>query len=206
MVSARSARSATSGSRTDSRASKSPACAAADNASTTRRWRSLSGSGSVAPWFGGGALTVCELDVRVGGSWRMVFDQELDRPALGPLPRERYEFHEWSKARVNIDYHVEFDHHYYSVPYQLNGQEVEIRATLTTVEIFHRGERVASHPRSRQAYQATTVAEHRPKSHQQYLAWPPSRLIGWAQSVGPDTARLFAAILDSKPHPEMGYR
>ena len=136
----------------------------------------------------------------------MVFDQELDRPALGPLPRERYEFHEWSKARVNIDYHVEFDHHYYSVPYQLNGQEVEIRATLTTVEIFHRGERVASHPRSRQAYQATTVAEHRPKSHQQYLAWPPSRLISWAQSVGPATAQLFAAILESKPHPEMGYR
>ena len=132
--------------------------------------------------------------------------QELDRPALGPLPRERYEFHEWSKARVNIDYHVEFDRHYYSVPYTLNGQEVEIRSTLTTVEIFHRGERVASHPRSRQAYQATTVAEHRPKSHQQHLAWPPSRLIRWAQSVGPATAQLFAAILESKPHPEMGYR
>ncbi len=70
----RSARSTTSGSRTDCRASKSPACAAAENASTTCRWRSLSGSGSVAPWFGGGALTVCELDVRVGGCWRMVFD------------------------------------------------------------------------------------------------------------------------------------
>src|SRR5215471_14762287 len=132
--------------------------------------------------------------------------QELDRPALGPLPRERYEFHEWSKARVNIDYHVEFNHHYYSVPYRLNGQEVEIRATLTTVEIFHRGERVASHSRSHQAYQATTVAAHRPKSHQQYLAWPPSRLIGWAQSVGPSTAQLFAEILNRKPHPEMGYR
>lgn len=132
--------------------------------------------------------------------------QELDRPALGPLPRERYEFHEWSKARVNIDYHVEFDRHYYSVPYMLTGKEVEIRATLTTVEIFHRGERVASHLRSRQAYQATTVAEHRPKSHQQHLAWPPSRLLHWAQSVGPATAQLFAAILESKPHPEMGYR
>jgi transposase len=132
--------------------------------------------------------------------------QELDRPALGPLPRERYEFHQWSKARVNIDYHIEFDRHYYSVPYTLTGQMVEIRATLTTVEIFHRGERVASHPRSRQAYQATTVTEHRPKSHQQHLAWPPSRLLSWAQSVGPATAQLFAAILESKPHPEMGYR
>jgi transposase len=131
---------------------------------------------------------------------------ELDRPALGPLPREPYEFHEWSKARVNIDYHVEFDRHYYSVPYLLTGKEVEIRATLTTVEIFHRGERVASHPRSREAYHATTVAAHRPKSHQQHLAWPPSRLLQWAQCVGPATAQLFAEILKSKPHPEMGYR
>jgi transposase len=132
--------------------------------------------------------------------------EELDRPALGPLPRERYEFHEWAKARVNIDYHVEFDRHYYSVPYTLTGKEVEIRATFTTIEIFHRGERVASHPRSRQPYQATTIADHRPKSHQQHLAWPPSRLVAWAQSVGPSTAQLFTEILKSKPHPEIGYR
>jgi transposase len=131
---------------------------------------------------------------------------ELDRPALGPLPRERYEFHEWSRARVNIDYHVEFDRHYYSVPYTLVGKEVELRATLTTVEIFHRSERVASHPRSHQPYQATTVHEHRPKSHQQHLAWPPSRLLHWAETVGRATAQLFAEILKSKPHPEMGYR
>jgi len=74
------------------------------------------------------------------------------------------------------------------------------------VEIFHRGERVASHQRSHQSYKATTVTEHRPKSHQQHLAWPPSRLLHWAESVGPATAQLFAAILESKPHPEMGYR
>ncbi len=132
--------------------------------------------------------------------------QELDKPALGPLPQERYEFHQWATARVNIDYHVEFDRHYYSVPYTLTGQLVDIRSTMTTVEIFQRGERVASHPRSRQAYKATTNSEHRPKSHQQHLAWPPSRLLRWAQSVGPATAQLFAAILESKPHPEMGYR
>jgi len=132
--------------------------------------------------------------------------QELDRPALGPLPQERYEFHQWATARVNIDYHVEFERHYYSVPYTLTGQSVEMRATMTTVEIFHRGERVASHLRSRQPYQASTVSEHRPKSHQQHLACPPSRLLSWAQSVGPATAQLFTAILESKPHPEMGYR
>jgi len=132
--------------------------------------------------------------------------QELDRPALGPLPQERFELHQWAKARVNIDYHVELDFHYYSVPYVLTGQVVEIRSTLTTVEIFHRGERVASHVRSHLPYKATTVNEHRPKSHQQHLAWPPSRLLHWAQSVGPSTAQLFKAILESKPHPEMGYR
>jgi transposase len=132
--------------------------------------------------------------------------QELDRPALGPLPTERYELHEWSTARVNIDYHIEFERHYYSVPYVLTGQLVEIRSTLTTLEIFHRGQRVASHPRSTQNYQATTNPEHRPKSHQQHLAWPPSRLVSWAQSVGPSTAQLFTTILESKPHPQMGYR
>jgi transposase len=132
--------------------------------------------------------------------------QELDRPALGPLPQDRYELHRWATARVNIDYHVEIDFHYYSVPYILTGQVVEVRSTLTTVEIFHRGERVASHVRSHRHYKATTVNEHRPKSHQQHLAWPPSRLLHWAQSVGPSTAQLFKAILESKPHPEMGYR
>ena len=132
--------------------------------------------------------------------------QELDRPALGPLPQERYEFHQWATARVNIDYHVEFERHYYSVPYTLTGHMVEIRSTMTTVEIFHRGERVASHLRSPQPYKATTVNEHRPKSHQQHLAWPPSRLLHWAETVGPATAQLFTEILKSKPHPEMGYR
>jgi transposase len=131
---------------------------------------------------------------------------ELDRPALQPLPPERFELHHWTQARVNIDYHVQFDRHFYSVPYTLTGERVEIRSTATTIEIFHRGQRVASHPRSRQPYQATTVNEHRPKSHQQHLAWPPSRLVRWAQSVGPATAQLFAEILNRKPHPEMGYR
>jgi len=132
--------------------------------------------------------------------------QELDRPVLGPLPRERFELQQWATARVNIDYHVELDFHYYSVPYVLTGQQVEIRSTLTTVEIFHRGERVASHVRSHLPYKATTVHEHRPKSHQQHLAWPPSRLLHWAQSVGSSTAQLFKVILESKTAPRDGYR
>ena len=131
---------------------------------------------------------------------------EVDRPALQPLPAERFQLHHWAQARVNIDYPIQFHRPFYSVPYTLTGQLVEIRSTATTIEIFHRGQRVASHLRSHQPYQATTVNAHRPKSHQQHLAWPPSRLLHWGETVGPATAQLFAEILKSKPHPEMGYR
>jgi transposase len=139
------------------------------------------------------------------GSRRSLFEA-LDRPALKPLPVERYELAEWKTARVNIDYHVELERHYYSVPYQLVGQRVEARLTARTVEIFHRGRRVASHARSRAPYRQTTTHEHRPKSHQQHLEWTPSRLIDWARNVGPATAKVFEKILAAKPHPEMGYR
>jgi transposase len=137
---------------------------------------------------------------------RATLFQELDRPALRPLPAERFQLHPWTEARVNIVDHVQFDRHFYSVPYTLTGQRVEIRSTATTVEIFHRGQRIASHGRSPEPYKATTANEHRPKSHPQHLAWPPSPLLHWAETVGPATAELFAEILKSKPHPEMGYR
>lgn len=131
---------------------------------------------------------------------------ELDQPALKPLPVERYYTAEWKTCRANIDYHIEVDHHYYSVPYQLTGQQFEARSTLSTVEIFHHGVRIASHIRSSAQYKHTTMAEHRPKSHQAHLEWTPSRFIHWAESVGPGTAQLVRTILESKPHPEMGYR
>lgn len=130
----------------------------------------------------------------------------LDQPALRALPAERYQFGTWQTARVNIDYHIEIERHYYSVPYQLTGQAVEVRLSEAIVEIFHRGVRVASHARSRQPHQATTTHEHRPKAHQKHLEWTPSRLVEWARSVGPSTASLFEQILANKPHPEMGYR
>jgi transposase len=131
---------------------------------------------------------------------------ELDRPALQSLPRERYQLAEWKNVRANIDYHVEIDRHCYSVPYQLVGHLLEARFTVTTVEIFQRGVRVASHARSHVPYCHTTNSEHRPKSHQAHLEWTPSRLIHWADSVGPATAQIVGAILETKPHPEMGYR
>jgi transposase len=131
---------------------------------------------------------------------------KIDRPALQPLPAERYDLSLWVQARVNIDYHVAYDGNWYSVPYSLTGQPVEVRSTPTTVEIFHRGQRVASHLRSRERNKPVTQNEHRPKSHQAHLEWPPSRIVHWAAQVGANTAQLVQRILDDKPHPEMGYR
>jgi len=135
-----------------------------------------------------------------------MFDS-LDKPALKALPSTPYEYAEWKKARVNIDYHVEVDRRYYSVPYQLVKEQVDIRLTATTVEILFKNKRVASHPRIHRQGGFNTVHEHMPKSHQKYLEWSPSRIIHWAeQEGGPMTQKLITAILDSRPHPEQGFR
>jgi transposase len=130
----------------------------------------------------------------------------IDKPALKSLPMEPFDLSEWSRARVNIDYHVTFDANLYSVPYNLVQEAVEVRSTPTTVEILHKGTRIASHVRSRGRGQVITQEEHRPKSHRVHLEWTPSRMVQWAETIGPHTARLFARIMSDKPHPEMGYR
>jgi transposase len=142
---------------------------------------------------------------KLPGSRRSLFES-LDQPALRALPAQRYEYGDWETHRVNIDYHVAFDNHWYSVPYALTQQEVEVRATAATVEIFHRGLRVASHARSPVPHAATTVDDHRPKAHQRHLEWTPSRLVEWAKTIGPATAELFDRMIASKRHPEQGYR
>ncbi len=131
---------------------------------------------------------------------------QLDRPALKPLPAARYQFGEWEQARVNIDYHVEVERHFYSVPYALVHQQVDVHVTGETVEILHRGVRVASHVRSWEAAKASTLPEHMPKAHQKHVGRTPSRLIEDAQQVGPLTGQLVEAILAAKRHPEQGYR
>jgi transposase len=131
--------------------------------------------------------------------------EKLDRPALRPLPSEPYVFAQWKSARVHIDYHIEVEKHYYSVPYALLHRQVEVRYTATMVEIFHRGQRVATHRRSSKPGH-TTIDAHRPKSHQRYLEWTPQRLVRWAATVGPFTAQVVDRILQSKPHPEQGFR
>jgi transposase len=137
---------------------------------------------------------------------RREFFELLDRPALRPLPEQPYVFATWKKARVNIDYHVEFDKHYYSVPYTLIHEEIDIRATQSTVEIFFKNKRVASHPRVKSPGRHTTLAEHMPTAHQKYLEWTPERLVRWAQSIGAHTAQLVQALLDSRKHPQQAYR
>ncbi len=140
-----------------------------------------------------------------GKSRRQLFE-ELDRPALRPLPAVPYEYAQWKKARVNIDCHVELCGHYYSAPYALLQQLVELRYTDSTVEILHEGKRVALHRRGQQRGRHTTVAEHLPPGQQEHLRWSAERLLEWARTVGPMTQALCDRILQSKAHPEQGYR
>ncbi|MGH7393931.1 MAG: Mu transposase domain-containing protein, partial [Candidatus Rokuibacteriota bacterium] len=131
----------------------------------------------------------------------------LDQPALRPLPPDPFVAGEWKvNARVNIDYHIELHGHYYSVPYALVHEHVDARLTVSTVELFHRGQRVAAHRRSPVRGRHTTDPGHMPKAHQRHLEWTPSRLIDWAGTIGPQAAALVQAILADRPHPEQGYR
>jgi transposase len=136
---------------------------------------------------------------------RTLFEQ-LDRPALLALPPTPYEYADWKRCRVNLDYHIEVEKHFYSVPFRLLRQEVEARITAKTVEIFHRGKLVATHLRSLRAHRSTTIAEHMPSSHRRYHDWTHERIQREAAAVGDDTAALVEIILRSRPHPEQGFR
>ncbi len=141
-----------------------------------------------------------------GGRSRRDLYEHFDRPALQALPAERFVYADWLKARVNIDYHIAVDHHYYSVPYALHHELVDVRLAATTVEVFHRGTRIWIHTRSHVPGRHTTVPEHMPKAHQAQLEWSPTRLIRWGATIGPATEALVEAILATRPHPEQGYR
>ena len=142
---------------------------------------------------------------KLPGSRRSLFEQ-LDKPALLPLPEHPYEYAEWKKARVNIDYHVAVEGNYYSVPYQLVNQKLDVRITITAVECLHKNKRVASHLRLQRQGQYATLVAHMPKSHQDYAEWTPERLVRWAEKTGPETVRVVEAILRSRPHPQQGFR
>ena len=142
---------------------------------------------------------------KLPGSRRSHFDQ-VDQPALRPLPAGPYVFAEWKSARLHIDYHVEVDGHYYSAPHALVRRQLDLRLTARTVECFHRGQRVASHVRSSRKGRHTTAPEHMPEKHRQMGDWTPDRFVRWANKIGPSTAALITAVLASRRHPELGYR
>lgn len=143
---------------------------------------------------------------KLEGSRRSWFEL-LDRPALKPLPLTPFEYAEFKRARVSrVDYHVEFERHYYSVPHALVGQEVELRVTRTTLEVLYRNRRVASHARSPIRGGYSTAPEHMPASHRAHREWSPQRLVHWAGTIGVATERVVRHILETKPHPEQGYR
>jgi len=156
------------------------------------------------------AMAQCLADLnrrvmREYGKSRLELFESTERSQLLPLPAERFEVVEWKKATVNIDYHVVLGERLYSVPHRYVGEEVWLSATSTTVEVLLRGRRIAVHARhGRDRY--STVAEHLPRSHREHAQWTPSRILSWAETLGPSTRALCGAILDERPHPEQGFR
>jgi transposase len=143
---------------------------------------------------------------RLGTTRRQLFET-IERPALAPLPATAYEFAEWRFVRVSLDYHVEYDGFFYSVPHPLIREQVDLRATDRTIEIFHRGKRVAAHQRRYGASRRHgTDPDHMPSAHRRYAEWTPDRFRRWGASIGPNTEALIAAILANRPHPEQGFR
>ncbi len=152
---------------------------------------------------------LADLNARTMRGWgqsRRALFEELERPALVPLPDEPFAYAEWKRCRVGLDYHVEIGRHHYSVPSTLVRQEVEARVTAATVEIFLRGKRVASHLRSTVHGRATTVSEHMPSSHRRHREWTHDKIRREAARMGADAATLIDAILEDRPHPEQGFR
>lgn len=138
-------------------------------------------------------------------SRRALFD-EVERGCLMPLPEAPFEHADFKKARVNIDYHVVYEGHFYSVPFKHARQEVELRVTRTLVEVLLRGDVIAMHRRSTREGGHTTVSEHMPSAHRAHVEWTPQRLLAWAETLGSETRTLCARILETRPHPEQGYR
>jgi transposase len=142
---------------------------------------------------------------KLPGCRRSAFES-LDAPALRPLPAQRYAIGRWKTAKVNIDYHVEFEAHYYSVPHRLVGAKIDVRVTGQLLECFASNQRVASHAVSTVRGGFTTTPEHMPASHRAHRDWSPAKLIAWGQRIGVSTAAVVTWQLEHRPHPEQGYR
>lgn len=142
---------------------------------------------------------------KLPGCRRQIFEDE-EKATLRPLPPERYSFGQWKKARVHLDYHIEVEGNYYSVPYRFAREQVEVRMTGTTIEIFHLRNRIASHARSYRRGVTTTIKEHMPSHHRNKAEWTPERIVSWAAALGPSVQAMVNGIMDSRAHPEQGFR
>lgn len=142
---------------------------------------------------------------KLPGSRQSLFT-EREAPLLRPLPAEPYAHRTRKLARVHIDYHVELEGHYYSVPYHLVREKVELRFDASTVEVYHEGVRVAVHVRRRGKGRASTLEEHMPEKHRHVASWTPERIEGWAAKTGPETAALCREVMAARAHPELGFR
>ena len=142
---------------------------------------------------------------KLDGSRRSQFE-EIDRVALRPLPPSAYEYAIWLSPRAGVNYHIEVEKHFYSVPHHLMRQKLSVRLTARIVEVFYGGERVASHGRMYRNYAYTTVAEHMPPNHRLYAEWNPERILRWAGTVGESVVGVCEQIMRTRPHPEQGFR
>jgi transposase len=142
---------------------------------------------------------------RLGMSRRQLFEA-IERPVMATLPQDDFEYAEWHLARVGIDYHVEVQGFFYSVPHALIREQVDTRTTARTIEVFHRGHRVAAHARRYGGSRHGTQPEHMPSAHRRYAEWTPERLQRDARGIGPNTEALIIAVIARRPHPEQGFR
>lgn len=147
----------------------------------------------------------CRPFQKLTGSRQSQFD-ELEKSCLKPLPQKRYVFAEWKKVRAGTDYHIELNQHYYSVPYNFAKKELDARFTQDIIEVFYKNKRIASHVRSYKKHKHTTVKQHMPKQHQFYAEWTPERILHWAEKIGIATAKLCEIIMQSRAHPQQGFR
>ncbi len=140
------------------------------------------------------------------GKSRKTLFESLDKPNAIFLPDLPYEFAEWKVATANINYHIEYEGHFYSVPYQTIHQRVEVRATASSLEVFLKGKALCCHRRSYVKNGYTTVKEHMPAAHQKYLEWSPERILNWAEQLGPFVREMAQKIIEDRAFPEQAYR
>ncbi len=138
------------------------------------------------------------------GTRQQWFDS-IDRPALLPLPKQSYQYTDITTVKVNIDYHVQYEDHFYSIPHHLVGEAIELHAKEYIIELYFHNQRITSH--ARKYYSGmTTVSEHMPVKHEKHHKWTPGRLMNWAKDIGDEVLLWVKTVLNQRQHPEQAYR